>query len=248
MKFKDHFSAGSQNYHEFRPHYPEGLYAYLASLCHQHELAWDCATGSGQAATGLTEHYQQVVATDASAAQIASATLTKGIRYAVATADNSPLTGKSADLITVAQALHWFDLAAFASEAKRVLKPDAILAAWTYNLLSINAPLDQCIVHLYENILGEYWPTERKLVANAYAGLELPFSYLDSPTFEMTARWNFSGLLGYLSTWSAVREYEKAHGINPIESVYPEMVSAWGDMQIHRVVTWPITVKIWRNG
>jgi ubiquinone/menaquinone biosynthesis C-methylase UbiE len=145
MTFKDHFSGHSQEYRKFRPLYPAELFSHLASLCAEKELAWDCATGSGQAAMGLGEHFREVIATDASVNQIANASPSPGVTYCVAHAENSRIKSGSVDLITVAQALHWFNISAFADESNRVLKDRGILAVWTYGLLSFDDELDSIV-------------------------------------------------------------------------------------------------------
>ena len=197
--FNDHFSDASQDYSKYRPHYPSELFTYLASICHQQYLAWDCATGSGQAAFGLAEHFDKVIATDASCAQIDSASKHKAnIHFNVATAEQSHIKAQSVDLISVAQALHWFDIDAFSQEVKRVLKPDGILCAWTYNLLSVEKEIDQIIKHLYGPVLDKYWPDQRMLVENDYRDINLPFNKKDAPRFEMTSEWTLDQLIGYL--------------------------------------------------
>jgi len=247
MSFKDHFSGHSSQYSEFRPRYPDKLFSLLAALCAEHDLAWDCATGSGQAAAGLIEHFDNVIATDASANQIADAARTDGITYNVATAENSGLQTEAVDLATVAQALHWFDIDAFTNEAIRVLKPDGVLAVWTYGLLAFDTGLDAIIRHLYADIVGEYWPFERNMVEGGYANVDMPFTEIPANPMEMTAEWDFSGLIGYLNTWSAVKAYEKANGNNPLELVQADLHRQWGVVDRTRIATWPLLVKVWRK-
>ena len=121
VTFKDYFSGHSQDYDQYRPHYPDELFFHLSHLTEQHNRAWDCATGTGQAARHLAKYYQNVIATDASDKQVSQATELKNVRYATAPAEHSGIEDHSIDLITVAQALHWFDLDAFANEANRIL-------------------------------------------------------------------------------------------------------------------------------
>src|SRR5216110_2684818 len=127
MKFKDHFSGQAVEYAKFRPHYPGELFEYLTSISPRHELAWDCATGNGQAAVGLARHFDSVIATDASAQQIASAELNDRISYRVAPAEASGIDSASVDLTLAAQALHWFDIDRFFREAKRVSRKNGVL-------------------------------------------------------------------------------------------------------------------------
>jgi len=245
--FKDHFSGHSQEYSTFRPDYPAQLFARLASLCNERKLAWDCATGSGQAAVSLAEFFDAVIATDASANQISNATPANGVTYSVAPAEQSGLKPGSADLITVAQALHWFNLDEFTEEAKRVLKAQGVLAVWTYGLFSVNPVLDASIENLYGDIVGKYWAFERKMVEGGYADVEMPFESIEIKPMEMAQNWRFADVIGYLNTWSAVRAYEKENGSNPLELVYEDMLQAWGHPDVVRVVTWPLIIRAWRK-
>src|SRR5438477_10706107 len=163
-KFKDHFSGHAVEYAKFRPHYPDELFEYLALISPRHELAWDCATGNGQAAAGLARHFDRIIATDASAQQIASAEPNDRISYRVAPAEASGIDPDSADLILVAQALHWFDMDRFFTEAKRVSKEKGILAVSTYLHVRINPEIDAILSEFYHETTASYWPPERDLV------------------------------------------------------------------------------------
>src|SRR5207253_9835478 len=152
--FKDHFSGQAAEYAKFRPNYPPKLFDYLASISPGGELGWDCATGNGQAAVGLAEHFAKVIATDASARQIESARPHPSISYRVAPAEASGIDPDSVDLIVVAQALHWFDMDRFFTEAKRVSKESGILAVSTYTRLSINPEIDAILSQFYCETTG----------------------------------------------------------------------------------------------
>ena len=247
MTFKDHFSENSSGYNKYRPQYPDELFQYLAQSCNKQKLAWDCATGSGQAALGLAAHFSRVIATDASRQQIAKAVRDEQITYNVATAEQSGLIAASVDLITVAQALHWFDCEAFCEEAKRVLKKDALLCVWSYNLLSIDKQIDEMIHFLYRDILGSYWPPERRLVEEGYAQIKLSLPELSCPVFKMEASWSLADLIGYLNTWSAVRRYIKKQGSNPVELIVEKLQASWGDSSLYRPIEWPLTLRMWQN-
>ena len=166
--FKDHFSANAEKYGKYRPDYPAELFEFLSSLTPGHDLAWDCATGSGQAARGLVKYFHNIIATDASEQQIENAIRHEKILYQVALAHKTSLQTKTIDLITVAQALHWFDLERFYKEADRVLKQNGIIAVWTYNLLTISPGIDKIIKSFYYSVVGEFWPPERKFVESGY--------------------------------------------------------------------------------
>src|SRR4029077_9019073 len=201
MSFKDHFSAQAAAYAKFRPGYPQELCDYLGSIAPNRQLAWDCGTGNGQAAVGLASVFDRVIATDASAKQIANAQLHERVEYRVAPAENSGIKSGTIDLIMVAQALHWFDLDRFYAEARRVLKPDGVLAASAYNLLRIEPAIDEIVNRYYYEVVGPFWPPERKLVEN-FADLPFTFHEIEPRKFEMTAQWNLDPLIGCLRSWS----------------------------------------------
>ena len=244
--FKDHFSRQSDEYSLYRPEYPADLYKYLASLCNERELAWDCATGNGQAARGLSQYYTGVRATDASANQINAAKGPDNIVYSVGTASSCTLSDNVVDIVTVAQALHWFDLDRFYSEVDRVLKPGGVLAIWCYGLMNMNDALDKVFFRLYEDILGEYWPEERQHIENGYADFHFPYELIDSPTFEIEVEWSLDQLLGYFRSWSATTKYIAKTGVDPVLALEQDFAKAWGDVQIH-TITWPLTLKIGRK-
>src|SRR6059036_4241657 len=188
MTFKDHFSSQAADYAKFRPGYPQELFDYLASIAPTRRLAWDCGTGNGQAAVGLASVFDRVIATDASENQIANAEQHVRVEYHVAPAENSGIESETIDMIMVAQALHWFDLDRFYAEAQRVLKPNAVLAVSAYNLLHIEPAIDEVVNRYYYEVVGPFWPPERKLVEQ-FADLPFPFHEIDPPEFEMTAQW-----------------------------------------------------------
>jgi SAM-dependent methyltransferase len=246
MSFKDHFSGHADRYGAYRPSYPAALFEYLASLAPSHELAWDCATGNGQAAVALAPFFRRVVATDASARQIAEARAQPGVEYRVAPAERTDLADGSADLVTVAQALHWLDLPAFYAEVRRVCRPGAIVAVWTYQNCAVSPEVDAVVARLYDGILGDYWPPERKLVEQGYWTLAFPFEEIEAPTFPMVARWDLRRMFGYLDTWSSNQRYQARHGADPVDLVRDELAVAWGDADRERGVVWPFLLKVGR--
>ena len=242
--FKDHFSVNAETYVKYRPNYPAELFEFLSSLTPGRDLAWDCATGSGQAAHGLVKYFHKVIATDASGRQIENAIHHKRISYQVAPAHETSLQAESVDLITVAQALHWFELDRFYKEAVRVLKQKGIIAVWTYNLLTISPGIDKIMNFFYFNVVGKFWPPERKLVENGYKNISFPFPRLPSPFFRMSAKWTVEQLVGYLSTWSAVKRYKDRYGNNPVESIEKEITRLWDSRSGVMDVYWPLSVVI----
>ena len=241
--FKDHFSTSSDAYQRYRPGYPAELFAWLAQRAPGNTLAWDCATGTGQAARALAEHFSKVIASDASAQQISQAQTMDNIEYVVARAESMVLDDNSIDLISVAQALHWFEQAVFYRIAWRCLKPGGILAIWHYNLVSVEPVVDEVIHWYYHQILGPYWPAERALVEQGYPPMPAPFTAIASPEFNMQRNWSMHELLGYLSTWSAGKNYEQTTQHDPLKLLQPRLSAAWGEPEQTRLVRWPLRLQ-----
>ncbi|MBT8406295.1 MAG: class I SAM-dependent methyltransferase [Deltaproteobacteria bacterium] len=246
MDFKDYFSKQASAYTKFRPHYPTALFEYLATLVHSRQKAWDCATGSGQAALGLTPYFEQIIATDASERQIANAIEHSKIAYFVAPAEKPDIESASIDLIVVAQALHWFDLNRFYAEARRVSKPGGVLAAWSYSLLHIAPEIDSVLDKFYAEVVGPFWPPERKFVDDKYQSITFPFEELDVPQFKMESKWSLERLIGYLATWSAVQKFRDKHNTDPIEIVIKELRRAWGRPEDKKEIHWLINMRVGR--
>lgn len=247
MKFKDHFSGHAGAYAQFRPRYPEALFQYLASLGPTRERAWDCATGNGQAAVSLARHFTEVIATDASAQQIAAADPHERVVYRRASAEQSELDDSSVDLVTVAQALHWFDLPSFFEEARRVLKPNGIIAVWSYNLLSVSPEVDALVSEYYHDTLDSFWPAERVLVKAGYDKIDFPFDEIEAPRFNMQAEWTIEQLVGYLRTWSATQKFIAARGFDPVEFLDAKLRRVWSVTHKQQLVQWPLSVRIGRR-
>lgn len=245
--FSDHFSGHAAQYAAYRPGYPESLFDWLAAQAPSTRLAWDCATGNGQAAVALARRFDSVFASDASAQQIQQARAHPGVTYAAEPAERSSLVDASVDLITVAQAYHWFDHATFHAEAERVLKPGGVLAAWTYMLAEVNPEFDSLVYELYEGVLGPYWPPERAYVERGYRDFTFPWPDIEVPSFAMAASWPLEAMLQYLQTWSAFRRYVAEKGANPVEEIRAGLARAWGDPEKKREVRWPLVVKVARK-
>jgi SAM-dependent methyltransferase len=238
MPFKDHFSGHADAYREARPTYPETLFDWLAAQASERALAWDVGCGNGQASCALARHFGRVVATDPSAEQVARATAHPRVEYRVEPAERSSLADASVDLVSVAQALHWFDFAAFFTEVRRVLKPGGVFAAWSYADCHVEPAVDAAIARAYVDLTGPYWPPERAHVDDGYARIEIPFEPIAAPPFEMVAHWNAAQLLAYLRSWSATQRYLKANERDPIAEVEDELLHAWGDPMRMRDVRW----------
>jgi SAM-dependent methyltransferase len=245
--FRNHFSRLAGDYARYRPRYPDALFEYLASVAPARQLAWDCGTGNGQAALGLAQHFDRVVATDASAEQIAQAQPHDRIEYRVAPAEHTALPTGACDLVTVAQAVHWFDLDAFYAEARRALKPDGVLAVWTYHLPAIAPAVDAVVSDYYSRVLAGYWPERFHYVHERYQTLPFPFAPLAVPAFDMSAAWTLDQLAGFLASWSASQRYLEREGRHPLTLVWDRLAEAWGDPDQPRPARFPLNVRAGRS-
>jgi len=247
VDYKDYFSGHSRAYALARPDYPDSLFSYLNTLCQQHEIAWDCACGNGQASIALARYFDRVIATDASGDQLAHAPRHKKIQYQVARAEEYFLPPGTVDLVTVAQALHWLNLQKFYANVRSVLKTKGVLAVWCYGLHRIDDTFDDVIDQLYNSVLGRYWPKERRLVEEAYKDLDFPFEEINSPNLVMIKTWTFQETMNYIESWSAVQRYIKDRNANPLDLFRDRLLLSWGDKP-KREICWPMTLRIGVNG
>ena len=240
----DHFGSVASEYADFRPRYPEALFDWLAAQAASHLLAWDCGCGNGQASVELAKRFSRVYATDISPDQIRLAEDCSRVEYVVASAEHSGLPKSCVDVITVAQALHWFNLPSFYDEVRRVGKPGALIAAWTYGTLVIDQPDANSVVqHFYRDVVGPFWPPERHHVETGYQTLEFPFASIATPRFTMTQYWTLSQLLGYFRSWSATARYKTVHQTDPTVALEKALRPAWGDAQQPRKICWPLSIR-----
>jgi SAM-dependent methyltransferase len=243
--FKDHFGAVSQRYASARPTYPDALFVWLAETAPARDCVWDCGAGSGQASVALARHFTQVVATDASAGQVAQAVPDARVTYRVAPAEASGLATGSVDLVTVAQALHWFPLDAFYDEVRRVLRPGGVIAVWTYAAFILALSEADAIVRRYHyETMADWWPPERMFVENGYRDLAFPFERIEAPAFHMETSWTLSQVTAYLRSWSATARFSAAHcGADPVAAVEAQLRDVWPDDGAAAVAAhWPLTV------
>ena len=246
MPYVDDFSKQAGEYRRHRPHYPDALFTYLAGLTSGHALALDCGTGNGQAAEGVARHFAAVVATDASARQIANAAPHPRVTYKVAPADQSGLADRSVDLITVAQAMHWFDLHEFYAEARRVLRPGGVLAAWCYHLIDVDPALNRVFERFFEEIIGPYWSPGAEWVSDHYQTIPFPFAAVSAPAFTLDVEWVLEDLIGYFKSWSGRLRFMEVQGYDPLEEIRDELAAAWGDPRTRRSIRWPLYFRIGR--
>jgi hypothetical protein len=241
VAFKDLFSEQADAYAKYRPTYPSSLYTFVASLPRAHERAWDCGTGNGQAARGLASRFREVVATDPSEKQLEQAPKIPNVVYRVARAEECGIPDRSIDLVTVAQAFHWFRFDRFFGEVRRVAKQGSAIAIWCYSLCHIDPAVDEVLLHYYHNVVGRYWDPERKFVDDEYRNVPFPFAEVKSPELDIEVVWKIDHLFGYLRSWSATQKALQALGRDPIEDVRAALEKAWGDRALR--VVWPIAIR-----
>ncbi len=242
------FSRVAAEYSRYRPGHPAELFDYLAGIAPGSKLAWDCGTGNGQAAIALAAHFDLVHASDASADQVSHAPAHERVRYHVEPAEGITLETGSVDLVTAAVAVHWFDHDQFYRQVRRVLRPDGVIAVWTYHLPEIDPAVDQVLRHYYEDVVGRYFPPGFHFVHERYRTLPFPFEEIDPPAFGFEAEWSLEQVAGFLASWSGTVAYLDERGQHPLEMIWDDLASAWGDADGTRTLQWPLHLRIGRRG
>lgn len=244
---KDNFSAQADLYATFRPKYPKALYDFLYGKITYFDAALDCATGSGQVAIALADRFKEVYATDISEKQLSLAPKKGNIFYKVERAEHTEFAGDRFDLITVAQAIHWFQFEAFYKEVKRILKPGGIIAVIGYGGINVNDKVEPWLLHYYKDITGPYWDKERKYIDEAYKTIPFPFEEIEAPSFAMEYEWKRDQFIGYLNTWSSVQHYIKQNGMHPLsEELLQQLFAVWPD-DVSYTVKFPLLLRVGMN-
>jgi len=236
MSFSDHFSSLASRYAAFRPSYPDDLFAWLASVAPAQDAVWDCACGSGQASKKLARYFAHVIATDASEEQLGEAEPDPKIEYRVALAEKSGLPDASVDLVTVAQAAHWFRHKEFYAEVRRVLKPKGVIALWTYDLLTLQDKKIMENLQAFFETVEPFWPPERAYVSSGYRTLPFPFAdEIEAPEMSMEVDWTLEHLMGYFRSWSSVKYYKAENKIDPVDRIEADLKPLWPAGEARRV-------------
>jgi len=249
---KDLFSNHAGEYAKYRPLYPDNLYEYIFQFVKQFGSAWDCGTGNGQVARVLANHFRQVYATDLSEAQLKQAPHLPNIHYRAETGEQCSAPSSSFDLITVAQAVHWFEFEKFYAQVNRVLKPEGIIAVWVYENIQVEPWIDDQIQYLYKVVLDKYWDPERRYIEEKLNTIPFPFQSWEVPDFWMEAIWNREQLAGYINSWSAWAHYHRNHpghktnDCSPFDQFREELFSHWPDQEVKKV-SFPLYLKIGRR-
>lgn len=243
----DRFSIQADAYKKYRPVYPSALYAEILQHVTAREKCWDCATGNGQVAEVLSSHFRQVEASDISKNQLAQAPNVSNLNYSIQPAERTYFEDDEFDLITVGQAVHWFDFLRFNAEVKRVGKPGGIVAIWGYGLLKIAPKIDQLTTEFDAKIVGPYWDIERKHIDNHYASIPFDFKAIKvQRSFCIEETWDLNRLNGYFNSWSCVQNYKQRHnGENPVFELMERIRVYWKKGE-EKKVNFPIFLRIGR--
>jgi SAM-dependent methyltransferase len=245
--FKDHFSRQSGDYSRYRPGYPPDLITWIASRAPDRVLAVDCATGNGQAAIALAGHFDAVLAVDGSLAQLERAQPHPHVRYELAMAEHLPVPDQSVSLVAAAQAVHWFDFERFHAECRRVLKPGGVVAVWTYEKFHAGSAIDSIVDRFYADVVGDYWPPERRYVEEAYRTLPFPWAEEPAPSFQLQTEWSLEQVIGYCASWSAVQRFKDEHpGADPLPALAADLATFWPAAGTLRL-NWPIHLRLGRG-
>jgi hypothetical protein len=246
MQFEDHYSGHAAAYARHRPTYPEELFAWLASVSPARTLAWDAGTGSGQVAVALADHFDRVIASDASAEQLSHATPHPRVEYRHEPSGAASLDPSSVDLVTVGAAAHWFDLDDFYAEVRRVARERTVIALFSYGPRDFADAIGPVVHRFQEELLGDYWPERIQLVHDRYTTLAFPFEEIVPPRFFMTADWNMHELLAFLETWSASQRYFAERGTRATDDIAKELATIWGDPAARRRLRCPVFMRVGR--
>ena len=238
------FATEAAQYAHLRPTYPESLFAFLSKTVAARDVAWDCATGNGQAATHLAKYFGSVVATDESAEMIAQAPRDPRIEYGVAEAEDSGIEARSVDLVTVASAIHWFDLDRFYAEVRRVVRPGGVIAAWTYYTPLFGKDIDAIIEHLAHDVLADYWDKRLHYVVDEFHDLPFPFEPIEAPPFRTEMRWDMDDLLSYFETWSSSVRYRQDKGARPTDLIRDDLAQVWGEPGQKQDLHFPLYMRL----
>ena len=247
MSVIDLFSDKSDLYAAARPQYPQELYEFLASCVNTRERAWDCGAGNGQASIALAEYFREVYAIDVSDRQIANAIPKNNVFYLVQPAEKTNFPNAYFDAVTVAQALHWFDIERFWSEVKRVLKKGGIFSAWCYSWLSVSSSIDLVIKEGILDIIESYWSPRIQLIHNSYRNIDFPFEPIQAPPIEMEISWTLAELLAYMHTWSATRQCMQQQGTKFFEALRDNLLPVWGNPEQKKAVKMNFHLIVGRN-
>lgn len=236
------FNDKSDLYAQARPQYPAELFSFIKTLVPNAETVWDCATGNGQAAVGLSKVFGNVFATDISDEQIANHLDVENVTFSVSPAEHTKFDDNMFDLVSVAQALHWFDFGKFWPEVQRVLKPGGAFITYAYLWFSVTPEIDALVESEVKSVISPYWAPNNQLAIDGYKDVTFPFEKLNVPNFDIKVDWNFDQMINYLHTWSATRRCMDAQGSAFFAHARKKLKQAWGNPKDVKTATSPLIV------
>ncbi|KAN0039505.1 hypothetical protein ACTA71_007294 [Dictyostelium dimigraforme] len=230
-KFDDKFGSVSKSYKNFRPTYSNELYSIIDSFCDsKRDLAIDIGCGSGQATVRLADYFKKVIGFEPSQGQIDNAEKVENVEYRLSAAEKIDLPSGSVDLITVAQAAHWFNLPVFYEESKRLLRDDGSLIIWSYGLMKITNNSDAQKVHekhYYETIGKQYWAPERQYIDDEYVDIKPTFENTSRKTISLPKSMSINDMIGYYSSWSGYAAFIKAGNKDVLPEIKETLLNAY---------------------
>ncbi len=219
------FSVDSADYRKYRPTYPPELFGYLAGIAPARELAWDVATGNGQAALALAAYFEKVIANDSSANQLAQARPHPRVEYRHRPGEDAGLADASVDLITVASAIHWLKKDLFFPAAVRALRKGGVFA--TFNLSVV--PEDAEIARLNEAFRKERLAAYQEPGSRDFDAIAFPFAKVEAPAFQTRVEWTLDWFCQHLGTMSSTKRAKEESGADPVGDLGRLLAPLWGD-------------------
>lgn len=229
------FNTESHKYFQYRPRYPKQLYEFISSVCKSNEMVWDSACGNGQVAVDISEYFSIVEASDIHENQLNNSFEKDNVHYSLQNSEATNYPDNFFDAVCVAQALHWFNLEAFFYEVKRVLKKEGVFFCWGYSFFKVEDEIDQIINEYLLKEIEPFWSEHNKLLHNEYVNINFPFEKIETPKLEMKENWQLAQLLEYLSTWSAIKLYNKKKSINILDELEMQLSNYWEKNELKEI-------------
>lgn len=225
------FNMDSNHYFKNRPRYPKELYQLIHKSSKDHQIAWDCACGNGQAAIDLVPYFSRIEATDINENQLKHSFQHEKISYSLQKSEKTNFPSRYFDAVCAAQCLHWFDLEEYFIEVKRVLKKQGLFACWGYSFFQIEDTLDAIIDSTLLKVIDPYWSENNRILHRRYADVRFPFKPIHGPEIRMTMNWDLNQFTSYLETWSAVKLYHERTSDSLIENVRQMLKKHWEEKE-----------------
>ncbi len=115
-------------------------------------------------------------------------------------------------------------------------------------MLEIAPRIDVIVRRFYHDVVGPYWPPERRITEARYQTIEFPFAEFPAPNFVIEQPVTLDDVAGYVRTWSATMRFVQQHGHDPVDGLVAELAPVWGERapQESRSARWPVAMRIGR--